>query len=99
MESNKGNANMWWIIIGAVIALVVMIVLLVLFTGKTSLLEEGLLDCSGKGGYCTFCNKELANNCKDRCESTCSGENYESCSYTSAFSCPDAQGCCLGTKT
>ena len=48
----RGSANMWWIIIGAVIALVVMIILMVMFTGKTSKLEGGLLECEGKGGKC-----------------------------------------------
>jgi len=48
----KGDANMWWIIIGAVIALVVMIVLLVFFTGRSATLESGILDCAGKGGDC-----------------------------------------------
>jgi len=42
---------MWWIIIGAVIALIVLIVLLVLFTGKTRGLEGGLSSC-GAGGIC-----------------------------------------------
>ena len=49
----KASANMWWIIIGAVIALVVMIILMVMFTGKTSKLEGGLLDCESKGGDCS----------------------------------------------
>lgn len=43
---------MWWIIIGAVIALVVLIVLMVIFTTKTGRLEGGLSDCEGKGGVC-----------------------------------------------
>ena len=50
--SRKGDANMWWIIIGAVIALVVMIILLVFFTGRSTQLESGILDCAGKGGNC-----------------------------------------------
>ena len=50
--AKKASANMWWIIIGAVIALVVMIILMVMFTGKTQPLEQGLSDCEGKGGVC-----------------------------------------------
>ncbi|MBU0459516.1 MAG: hypothetical protein KJ771_01800 [Nanoarchaeota archaeon] len=49
----RASANMWWIIIGAVIALVVMIVLLFMFTGKSSDLSTGLSDCEGKGGICS----------------------------------------------
>ena len=48
----KASANMWWIIIGAVIALVVMIILMVMFTSKSGRLEGGLLDCESKGGSC-----------------------------------------------
>ena len=61
MESNKGNANMWWIIIGAVIALVVMIILLVMFTGRSSDINVGILDCTSKGGHCV----SSENDCSD----------------------------------
>ena len=50
--AKKASANMWWIIIGAVIALVVMIILMVMFTGKTQPLEKGLSSCESKGGVC-----------------------------------------------
>jgi len=81
--AKKASANMWWIIIGAVIALVVMIILMVMFTGKTSKLEGGLLDCESKGGDCSgdvaACNQKggtvsWAFDCKD-------GENV--CCFTS----------------
>jgi hypothetical protein len=48
----RGDANIWWIIIGAVIALVVVVVVLVIFTGRTGKLEGGLSSCEGKGGAC-----------------------------------------------
>lgn len=48
----KGDSSMWWIIIGAVLALVVMIVLMIMFTGKTGGVEQGLSECSSKGGTC-----------------------------------------------
>lgn len=50
--SKRGDANIWWIIIGAVIALVVLVVLMLIFTGKTGGLSKGLSDCEGKGGAC-----------------------------------------------
>jgi len=50
--SKKASANMWWIIIGAVIALVVMIILMVMFTSKSTKLEGGLSSCESKGGVC-----------------------------------------------
>ncbi len=43
---------MWWIIIGAVIALVVLIVLMVIFTDKTGRLGTGLSSCAGNTGQC-----------------------------------------------
>jgi hypothetical protein len=52
--NTKGSANMWWIIIGAVIALVVLIVLLVFFTKSTNTLGIGLLECQSKGGTCDY---------------------------------------------
>ncbi|MBI2665006.1 hypothetical protein HYX12_00090 [Candidatus Woesearchaeota archaeon] len=54
----KAGAEMWWIIIGAVIALVVMIILMVMFTDKTGGVSRGLLDCESKGGTCTNSNAE-----------------------------------------
>jgi len=48
----RASADMWWIIIGAVIALVVMIVLMVIFTGRSNTLNQGLLNCESKGGKC-----------------------------------------------
>lgn len=50
--NRKADANMWWIIIGAVIALVVLVVLMVIFTGRTGNLERGLSECEGKAGFC-----------------------------------------------
>ncbi len=74
---------MWWIIIGAVIALVVMIVLMVLFTGKTSALEGGLLDCASKGGQCV-----------SEADCTTSGGTV-----SRTFQCEDnALKCCFLTK-
>jgi len=61
----KASANMWWIIIGAVIALIVMIVLLVMFTGKSGTLEKGILDCESKGGTCMDKGMEQTT-CKDK---------------------------------
>ena len=72
----RGSANMWWIIIGAVIALVVMIILMVIFSDGTEKANTGLFDCASKGGVCkTF---EL-----------CKGEGG---SDSMVFSCPSIGG-------
>ena len=81
----KGDANIWWIIIGAIIALVVVIVLLVMFTGKTRLLEGGLADCTGKGGICLAEGDFIAQGCPTNSLST------------SAFSCQTGEVCCIGS--
>ncbi|MEK6951152.1 MAG: hypothetical protein AABX13_05510 [Nanoarchaeota archaeon] len=77
----RGDANIWWIIIGAVIALVVLVVLMLIFTGKTGNIGRGLSDCEGKGGACvpegTTCPKNSL--------------------YSSAFDCSGGQRCCIGT--
>ena len=80
--NKKADANMWWIIIGAVIALVVMIILMVMFTSKSGELEGGLLECNSKGGQC----KSLMESCPEN--------SIES----SAFSCQgESQKCCLSS--
>lgn len=88
MKSLKGNANMWWIIIGAVIALVVMIVLMVMFTSKTSRVEGGLLDCESKGGSCQWAT---SSECREIGKGTPSG----------AFECKGDWKdyiCCFGSE-
>jgi hypothetical protein len=50
----KGSANIWWIIIGAVMALVILVVLLVIFTQRTQPLNQELDNCLGKGGVCAL---------------------------------------------
>jgi len=50
--NKKGDANMWWIIIGAIIALVALIILILIFTDTTGETKKGFLDCESKGGDC-----------------------------------------------
>jgi hypothetical protein len=52
--NKKADANMWWIIIGAIIALVVLVILMLIFTGSTNKLNLGLMDCESKGGTCSM---------------------------------------------
>jgi len=81
---------MWWIIIGAVIALVVLIVLMVIFTTKTGRLEGGLSDCEGKGGVCAtdLCPSGTlstsAFDCKNSGQKCCLGSPKE---YTGTDDC------------
>jgi len=81
----KGQANVFWIIIGAVIALVVLAVLLLMFTGKTNTLEQGISGCEVAGGQCIESKEE------------CKTQNGTS---MITFDCP-AEGntvCCMGLK-
>jgi len=90
---------MWWIIIGAVIALVVLIILMVMFTGKTSLLEQGLISCDSKGGTCVSCQPSIGGIGGD-CNTVCKNLPGGSYSYSSVFNCipKESMGCCIGTK-
>ena len=45
--NKKGGADMWWIIIGAVLALTVLVVLVFMFTGNTDRVNVGLNACYG----------------------------------------------------
>ena len=86
---------MWWIIIGAVIALIVLVVLLVIFTGKTNILETELLNCESKGGRCVE-GSFSGLDCSDVCNNEFNGARMSS----STFTCPKVEGkeycCCLG---
>lgn len=79
--TNKASANIWWIIIGAVIALVVLIVMILIFTEKSANLEGGLLDCGSKGGKCLGAGE-------------CSSNQYNG-TVASAFECSDGKVCCF----
>ncbi len=84
MKAKKADANMWWIIIGAVVALVVMIVLMVMFTGRTQPLEAGMSSCEGKGGICISGDNAV-----------CPGRTLQS---TAAFTCKTSGDvCCIGS--
>lgn len=88
--NKKADANMWWIIIGAVIALVVLIVLLVIFTSKSGKLEGGLLDCASKGGECVA---------EDKCVTVNSDGTTTKGTIASAFDCSDkSTKCCFKSK-
>ena len=81
----KADANMWWIIIGAVIALVVLIIMMVIFTGKTNPLVNELLTCESKGGNCLYRTKE-------ECITNLG-------SASEAFSCQNKNVCCFSSST
>ena len=71
---------MWWIIIGAVVALVVMIVLMVMFGSKSNTLEAGTTACESKGGVCA----NFGGSCpKNTLPAT-------------AFECSNQEICCIG---
>ena len=74
--NNKGSANMWWIIIGAIMALVVMIILMVIFSGGTEKANTGLFDCASKGGTCGTI---------EECQEKGGAESF-------VFSCPNEEG-------
>ncbi len=52
MKDTRAAADMWWIIIGAVLALVILVVLLVIFTDKVNDSQNSFADCESKGGIC-----------------------------------------------
>ena len=48
----KGSANMWWIIVAAIISLIVLIVLVSIFTTESRKFNVGISDCTSKLGIC-----------------------------------------------
>ncbi|PIN87774.1 hypothetical protein COV12_02110 [Candidatus Woesearchaeota archaeon CG10_big_fil_rev_8_21_14_0_10_32_24] len=43
--NKKGGADMWWIIIGAVLAIIVLVVLVFMFTSSTGRAKVGISAC------------------------------------------------------
>ena len=82
--TRKGSANMWWIIIAAVLAIVVMIVLLGIFTKGTTRGNEALFSCESKeNARCVpvgTCEGRVVNafDCNDEQNPVCCFENEES---------------------
>ena len=87
-SGKRGLEAIWFIIIAAVVALVVAVILLFMFTDKTNVLQTGLLDCESKGGKCL-----LVQECEDK-----------KGSVSEAFDCVSSPGivsstkCCFGVK-
>lgn len=94
--NNKAQGNTFWIVITAIVALVVLVILIIIFTGKTNLLGAELLNCESKGGFCTASGTTNS----AACTSACVSNGYDSCSYSSAFTCKSTTTpvCCLGVK-
>jgi hypothetical protein len=65
----RGVGNVFWIIIAAIIALVVMVILLSIFSNQTGDFQDDLESCLLKGGTCsTECIGQVVEgtNCGDK---------------------------------
>ena len=91
----KASADVWWVIIGAVIALIVLIVLLVSFTGRTQTVSQELASCEGKGGIC-FSSQPCPGGTLKTTAFSCPGEGK--CCYGSAKECVTDQSCGTGKR-
>ena len=78
--NHRASADIWWIIIGAVMALVVLIIITVIFTGRTGTLTQELGECRSKGGICM----PTAEDCP------------RGTLTTPTFSCGEVGKCCVG---
>jgi len=86
----KAEADMWWIIVGAVLVLIVVIVLLTFFSRGTQKAEAGLSACETTGGKCVQ---------KDTCRDTEKGTPSPLFECTTDDGRPDSnKECCLGMK-
>jgi hypothetical protein len=91
----RASANIWWIIIGAVIALVVMVILMVMFTSRTQPLEQGLTGCESKGGVCVNEGEDCPQNTFSSSAFTC---NPGGCCIGSPVECGFGQPACSGNR-
>ena len=78
----KAQANMFWVIIGAVLAIIVLVVLVYFFGRGTEKVALGLSECESKLGKCVS---------KDICEK-------DGGSVTGLFECSQGEVCCFGLK-
>lgn len=92
----RGDANIWWIIIGAVIALVVLIIVLLIFTGRTGKLEGGLSSCEGKNGVCVSFGQACPRNTLKSSAFDCAQGKEEECCLGNPKECITS-GDCGGT--
>ena len=86
-KRKKAEANMWWIIIGMVMALVVLIIVLVFFTDRQATLNLELFNCESKGGDCLP---------EDTANSVCKSQNGK---ISTTFGCPQKSKCCIKIET
>ena len=94
---SKAQGRTFWIVVTAIVALVVLVILVIIFTGNTKKLGIELLNCEGKGGFCT--KKGSGTEYDAQCKSECKNQDYSGCSYSSAFGCKEeTKICCLGVK-
>ena len=84
LDGKKGQGRTFWIVVTAVISLVVLVIVMLIFTDKINILDEGLISCDTKLGTCQPCTKE-----------NCLGEKCTE-GIKQSFECPEKHICCLG---
>jgi len=88
MSNKKAMANMWWIIIGALAAIFVLVILLVMFGKGTDKFNVGLFDCVNKGGTCVE-GEDDKMTARKVCE-----RDYDG-TLAVTFSCDKGGSCCV----
>lgn len=78
------KGEMWWYIIGLILALVVLIVISVIFTSKSAQVSKGISQCKG---LLSFGEKQGV--CKD----ACTPDEVQAMGFGS--DCPKGQQCCI----
>src|SRR3989344_8662813 len=82
MATKKGD--IWWYVIGLILALVVLIVISVIFTSKSAQVSQGISQCKG---LLSFGEKQGV--CKD----ACTPDEVQAMGFGS--DCPKGQKCCI----
>ena len=86
---------MWWIIIGAAIALIVLIIITIIFTGQTSIVNQELGECRSKGGVCMPAGDDCPRGTLTKPTFSC-GE-VGKCCIGAAKACTNGEDCQLCT--
>lgn len=82
-RSQRAEADMWWVIVGAVIALIVAGVLIAVFSSRAGPAQQSLASCEQKGGICSV----------DECPQGTLLSSAFSCSGSAICCLGLAQGC------
>ncbi|MBI2151528.1 hypothetical protein HYU21_02255 [Candidatus Woesearchaeota archaeon] len=94
-NQKKASADMWWIIIGAVMALVALTIILLIFNKQTGPASQQFSNCESKGGVCASSGSECPSFTLESSAFECSSGT---CCLGAPKKCTEDKDCNSGTE-